>query len=83
MKGQKLSEMSSEALLEQEKSVKVLTSMLAGALLVLVVTAVILSYKQGFTPLLIVPFALLPIVLLNLSNSRQIRKELDSRNEVL
>ncbi len=83
MKGQKLSEMSSEALLEQEKSVKVLTSMLAGALLVLVVIAVILSYKQGFTPLLIVPFALLPIVLLNLSNSRQIRKELDSRNEVL
>ena len=79
MKGDKLQEMSTEALLKQKKSIVALTGMLAGALLVLLIIAIILSLQQGFTPLVIIPFALLPIVLLNLNTLKEIKKVLNSR----
>lgn len=83
MKGNKLQEMSTEALLKQKKTIGALTGMLVGALLVLLIVAIILSFEQGFTPLVIIPFALLPIVLLNLNSLKEIKKVLNSRNEVL
>lgn len=83
MKGNKLQEMSSEALLKQKKSIEVLTGMLAGMLLVLLIIGVYLSVNKGFTPLVIIPFTLLPIVLLNLNNLREIKKVLNSRKEML
>jgi Na+-transporting methylmalonyl-CoA/oxaloacetate decarboxylase beta subunit len=60
---------------------KVLTGMLAGMLMVLFALTIFISIKKTFSPLSVVPIALLPIVILNLLNLKTIKKELDSRGE--
>lgn len=80
MAGKKLQEMSSEKLLEQKKAIGFLVGLLTGALLALLAITIYISINQGFTPLFIVPFALLPILLLNVNTLRGIKKELRSRN---
>jgi hypothetical protein len=79
MKNNKLNELSNEELLKQEKSLKVITYMLAGMLLVLFITNIILTFKKGFSALFAVPIALLPIVIINLNTLKEIKKVLDSR----
>ena len=83
MKGQKFSEMSSEALLKQAKTIKVVTGMLAGMLLTLLVIGISMAFRQGFNTFIIIPFGLLPIVFLNLNSLKEIKKELDTRKDVL
>jgi 1,4-dihydroxy-2-naphthoate octaprenyltransferase len=78
-----LAEMSIDKLKEQEKLIKVVTGTLAGMLLVLLIVAIVLSAKKGFSPLVAVPFALLPIVVVNMNNLKQIKKELESRRNML
>ena len=83
MAGKKLQEMSTEKLLEQRKSIRFLMGLLIGALFASLTLLAIITYNsinQGFTPLLIVPFALLPILFLNVNALRGIKKELQSRN---
>ncbi len=80
MAGKKLQEMSNEKLLEQKKAIGFLVGLLTGALLTLLAITIYISINQGFTPLLIVPFALLPILFLNVNTLRGIKKELHSRN---
>jgi Na+-transporting methylmalonyl-CoA/oxaloacetate decarboxylase beta subunit len=80
MAGKKLQEMSNEKLLEQKKAIGFLVGLLTGALLTLLAITIYISINQGFTPLLIIPFALLPILLLNVNTLRGIKKELHSRN---
>jgi asparagine N-glycosylation enzyme membrane subunit Stt3 len=76
---QQFSEMSVEKLQQQAKTIKVVTGTLVGMLLVLLVMAIMLSIKKGFSALVIIPFALLPIVLINVNSLKQIKKELESR----
>jgi asparagine N-glycosylation enzyme membrane subunit Stt3 len=76
---QQFSEMSVEKLQQQAKTIKVVTGTLAGMLLVLLVMAIMLSIKKGFSALVIIPFALLPIVVININSLKQIKKELESR----
>lgn len=79
MKDQKIQEMSTEALLKQKKIAEAVTGLLAGALTVLFIVTIALFVKKGFTPLLIIPFALLPILVLNVNNRQAIKKELNLR----
>jgi hypothetical protein len=81
MKIKNFTEMTTEKLLEQTKSVKALTGLLGGMLLVLFCTGLFLSYNKGFNVFLIIPFALLPIVILNVNTLKEIKKELDSRGK--
>jgi predicted ABC-type exoprotein transport system permease subunit len=83
MKNKNLSEMNSEALLKQEKSIKFLTGILIGALLALLVIGIVSAYKNGQYTFIILPLALLPIVFLNINNLKEVRKELASRKNVL
>jgi hypothetical protein len=76
---QQFSEMSVEKLQQQAKTIKVVTGTLVGMLVVLLVMAIMLSIKKGFSALIIIPFALLPIVLINVNSLKQIKKELESR----
>jgi asparagine N-glycosylation enzyme membrane subunit Stt3 len=76
---QQFSEMSVEKHQQQAKTIKVVTGTLVGMLLVLLVMAIMLSIKKGFSALVIIPFALLPIVLINVNSLKQIKKELESR----
>jgi asparagine N-glycosylation enzyme membrane subunit Stt3 len=80
---QQFSEMSVEKLQQQAKTIKVVTGTLAGMLLVLLVMAILLSIKKGFSALVIIPFALLPIVVTNVNSLKQIKQELESRREAI
>ncbi len=79
MATRKLSEMSNEALLKGEKSLKVITYVLAGMLLVIFALNMILSIKKGFSAINVVPIALLPIVIVNLGTLKKMKEELKSR----
>jgi Na+-transporting methylmalonyl-CoA/oxaloacetate decarboxylase beta subunit len=81
MKNQNLGLLDTETLLKKQRSLKVLTGMLAGMLIVLFTLTIFISIKKTFSPLSVVPIALLPIVILNLLNLKTIKKELDSRGE--
>jgi asparagine N-glycosylation enzyme membrane subunit Stt3 len=74
------SEMSVEKLQQQAKTIKVVTGTLVGMLVVLLVMAIMLSVKKGFSALVVIPFALLPIVVINVNSLKQIKKELESRS---
>ncbi|AUD01887.1 redox-active disulfide protein 2 [Spirosoma pollinicola] len=83
MKNKNLSEMDSEALLKQEKSIKFLTGILIGALIALLAIGIISAYKNGQYTFIILPLALLPIVFLNINNLKEIKKEITSRRNML
>ena len=83
MKNQKPSEMSTEKLLEHQKTVKLVTGILAGMLTALLVISIFLAVKQKKYTFIPIPIALLPIVFVNIKNLKEIKKELDSRNNVL
>lgn len=71
----KLEELSDEALLKREKMVSSVTYTLGGMLLVLLCLGIYLTFKKGFTPLIVVPIALSPIVLTNLGVIKKIKAE--------
>ena len=83
MKNKNLSEMGNEALLKQEKSMKFLTGVLIGVLLASLVAGIISAFKSGQYTSIILPLALLPIVFLSINNLKEIRKEINSRRNML
>lgn len=81
MENKKLQELSTEELRKREKTTKLVTYMFAGILLFLFCINIFNSIKKGFSALNAVPFALLPILLLNVNNLKEIKKELNARGE--
>jgi Na+-transporting methylmalonyl-CoA/oxaloacetate decarboxylase beta subunit len=81
MESNKLSELNTEALLKKYKLWKAMAGTLAGILLVCFIVLIYLSLKKGFSPLLIVPIALMPILILNITKINNIKKELNSREK--
>lgn len=79
MKNQKLSEASIHDLKKSEKSIKTITGILLGMLIILFILSLYITFKKGFTSLLIIPIALLPIVIVNFNSINEIKKELKSR----
>ncbi|RZL45199.1 MAG: redox-active disulfide protein 2 [Pedobacter sp.] len=71
----KLEELSNEELLKREKMVKSVTYTLVGMLFVLFALSMFLTFKKGFTPLIVIPIALMPIVLANLGSIKKIQAE--------
>ncbi|HAY3549691.1 redox-active disulfide protein 2 [Elizabethkingia meningoseptica] len=80
MKKENWSSLSTEDLNQKQKSIKSLTTMLIVTLIALFLISLFISLKKGFTPLLVIPIALLPVVSMNLNNLKNIKKEIDSRN---
>lgn len=79
MKNEKLSTISTESLIKSEKSVKTITIFLLVMLIILFVLSLYITFTKGFTPLLIISIALLPIVIVNFNIINKIKKELKSR----
>lgn len=76
MSNKKISEMSNEELLKNEKTIKTVTSLLAGALFFLFAVTVFLNIlKKEFNTLTVVPIAFLPILIININNLKEIKKE--------
>lgn len=80
MKPNKFAAVSNEALVKNEKKVKALTLVFGGVLLLLFVTTLVLTVKKGFTPLIVTPIALLPLLIVSLNNWNDMKKEIRSRN---
>ncbi|EOR30079.1 hypothetical protein [Elizabethkingia meningoseptica] len=80
MKKENWSSLSTEDLNQKQKSIKSLTTMLIVTLIALFLISLFISLKKGFSPLLVIPIALLPVVSMNLNNLKNIKKEIDSRN---
>lgn len=55
--------------------------MLVGFLIVLFILTMYITLTDGFTPLMVVPIALLPIAILNFRTVNQIIKEIESREK--
>ncbi|GAA4451764.1 hypothetical protein GCM10023189_14090 [Nibrella saemangeumensis] len=83
MKKDSLKEKSTEELLKLQKTALVATSAFAGVLAMLFVMIVYLTAKDKFTPLVAVPFGLLPILALNVVSLKKIRQELNARKTSL
>ena len=79
MKNENFSDLSTEELLKRQKTIKPLTILLIGTLILLFVLSLFITIKKGFTALLVVPIALSPIAILNLNNLKNIQKEINSR----
>ncbi|WP_157255742.1 redox-active disulfide protein 2 [Pedobacter sp. Leaf41] len=80
MSENKFAEMSNKQLQKSEKVAKASTSTLVVMLVLLFALSMYLNFKKGFTPLTVIPISLLPIVISNLSNIKQMQEELKSRN---
>ena len=81
MKNQNLGLLDIKTLHKRQTLLKALTAILAGMLVVLFAITIYISIKNSFSPLLVVPIALMPILILNVLNINTIKKELDSRNK--
>ena len=79
MKNTKFSEMTTEELIKNQKTLKTVNTVFAVVLLMLFALNVYIVLRKGFSAMNVVPVALLPILFLNLSNLKEIKKELDSR----
>lgn len=79
MKNTKFSEMTTEELIKNQKTLKTVNTIFAVVLLMLFALNVYIVLRKGFSAMNVVPVALLPILFLNLSNLKEIKKELDSR----
>lgn len=80
MKDKKFANISTEELQKKQKTIKLITGMLAGSLSILFFLTLYITITKEFTSLMIIPIALLPILLLNLNNISEINKVLKSRN---
>lgn len=74
-----LSSQSLEQLEKSKKTIQLITILLSSMLILLLFTSLYITFTQKFTSLLVMPFALSPIVFLNVSNLKKINKEIASR----
>ncbi|MGF7217827.1 hypothetical protein GGR92_004004 [Spirosoma lacussanchae] len=82
MKANTYKDKSTESLSKLEKTTVAVIGLFAGILTVLFVVTILLTFKQGFTTFLIVPFSLLPLLGLNMASLKKIRQELRARETV-
>jgi len=79
MKNKQLTEYTDEELISNEKKIKVLTIMLASSMIILFFTFIVLAIKKGFNPIMIIPIGLLPLLIVNITNLKNIKKEKERR----
>lgn len=79
MKSRLWGNLTSEELVKKEKFLKMTVYMLGGALVLLFVLTIYNTTQKGFSALNVVPLGLLPMLILNINNLNEIRKELKSR----
>ncbi len=79
MTSKNLKDLSNEELLKNEKALKTVTSILAGAISFLLVINIVLLFKNGFSAMTVIPIALLPIVIINFNSLKGMKSERISR----
>jgi len=79
-KNNKLADQTNEQLIQNEKKVKVITLLFLGGLFLLFLITIYLTYRNGFTPLSILPITLMPVLIASIGNWNALKKEIKSRN---
>ncbi|UTX49003.1 redox-active disulfide protein 2 [Chryseobacterium sp. MA9] len=80
MKNRAVSEYTNEELISNEKKIKIITIILGIAILLLFLSNIFLTFKRGFSAMSVIPIALVPILILNINNWNQLKKEKANRN---
>ncbi|MBB4804631.1 hypothetical protein HNP37_004728 [Flavobacterium nitrogenifigens] len=80
MKAKKPSDMSLEELLQKEKMIKVAIYSLIALNIILLIAVIFLFVKKGFSALFVVPFSMVPIIIINSNSLKEIKKEIALRN---
>jgi tellurite resistance protein TehA-like permease len=78
----KFNEMTSEELIKTQKSLKTVTYLFGVVLLLLFCLNIFLVANKGFNASNVIPIALLPIFILNMNTLKEIKKELQSREQL-
>jgi len=79
MKEKKLTETSIDELKRNEKTLKTILSAFIGVLSLLVGITIYLILNKGMTPLIAVPIALLPVLVMSYIKLKNIKSEIESR----
>ncbi len=79
LKKNNFSDMTTEDLIKKKKSTTFATGLLAGALIGSLMIMIFFARNNEFTPLLVVPFVTLPILVIIYGQVRIINKELKNR----
>lgn len=79
MEKNKLENLNIDELKNKLKLVKTVTGILAGALLILFCLGMYLTITKKFAAISIIPIALLPILILNINNINNLKKEIQTR----
>lgn len=79
MKNNKFSEMTTEELIKNQKTLKLVNTIFAVVLFMLFALNIFIVFMKGFSAMNVVPIALLPILFLNINNLKEIKRELESR----
>ncbi|MDV7697191.1 redox-active disulfide protein 2 [Chryseobacterium soli] len=80
MKNKLITDYTDEELIKNEKTLKVMTIMLMCTLVLLFCALLFLTIEKGFSPLLIAPVCLFPLLLINFINWNNLKKEKARRN---
>lgn len=75
-------EMTTEELIKTQKSLKTVTYLFGVVLLLLFCLNIFLVVNKGFSASNVIPVALLPIFILNMNTLKEIKKELQSREQL-
>jgi uncharacterized membrane protein len=79
MANKQLSEMSEDELLKRQKEMTVAVVLLSITVSIMLVSAIFVFIKKGFTTTTILPVAFLPLVIINFLSLKKIKAELASR----
>lgn len=80
MKEQTLSTLTVDELRTREKALKIAVGIMTGAIIIMFLTGVYLTYKQGFSIFTVMPVIFLASLSLNISNLKKVRNEIASRS---
>jgi len=79
MHKQKLTELSINELKQKRQTLKIVLNFFSGVLLLLIGLLIFMIIRNGITPLIAVPIALLPVFILSQKNLKTINNEIESR----
>ena len=79
MKNNSIAGYTNEELIRNEKKIKGICIILSIMIILLLLINIYLTFKRGFNALNVIPIALLPVLIINMNNWNQLKKEKKNR----
>lgn len=80
MRNKLITEYTDKELIQNEKKMKILTVMLGASMILLLFACIVLMLYKGFTPIMIIPICIFPLLVVNIINWQNLKKEIGRRN---